>query len=212
MKKIGVALGGGGAKGLAHISMLEVLDELGVGVHMISGASIGAIIGSLYASGRSASEMREAIRDLTATPQTLKQFWEARELPAWLEFFDLDVGRSSLLNVDKFLVELEGAMGLSTFEALATPLRIVSADFWAREEVVFDSGPIMPAIAASFALPGIFKPVVLNGRVLIDGGSVNPVPYDLLLDTWIVIAIDVIGRRKPGDELIPSYSPIFIST
>ena len=74
MKKIGVALGGGGAKGLAHISMLEVLDELGVGVHMISGASIGAIIGSLYASGRSASEMREAIRDLTATPQTLKQF------------------------------------------------------------------------------------------------------------------------------------------
>ena len=213
MKKIGVALGGGGAKGLAHIAMLEVLDEFELEVHMISGTSIGAIIGALYASGRSASEMRDAIAELTATPRTLKEAWEAKELPAWLEFIDLDVGRSSLLNVDRFLVELEEAMGVSSFEALSIPLKIVASDFWAREQVVFESGPLLPAIAASFALPGIFKPVVLDGRVLIDGGSVNPVPYDLLLDTCdIAIAIDVIGSRKPGDELIPSYTETLFNT
>ena len=213
MKKIGVALGGGGAKGLAHIAMLEVLDEFDVDVHMVSGTSIGAIIGALYAAGRSASEMREAIAELTETPRTLKEAWEAKELPAWLGFIDVDVGRSSLLKVDRFLAELEEAMGVSTFEALPTPLKIVASDFWAREQVVFDSGPLLPAIAASFALPGIFKPVVLDGRVLIDGGSVNPVPYDLLLDSCdITIAIDVIGKRKPGDELIPSYTETLFNT
>lgn len=212
-KKIGVALGGGGAKGLAHISMLDVLDEFEFDVHMISGTSIGAIIGALYASGRSADQMRDAIADLTATPRSLKEAWNGKRLPAWLGFLSVDVGRGSVLNVDKFLIELEEVIGVSTFEELSIPLKIVASDFWKREEAVFDSGPIMPAIAASFALPGIFKPVVMDGRVLIDGGSVNPVPYDLLLDACdIVIAIDVIGKRKPSDELIPSYSETLFNT
>jgi NTE family protein len=89
----------------------------------------------------------------------------------------------------------------------------VAADFWARSEVVFDAGPIIPAVAASFALPGIFKRVLLDGRVLVDGGSVNPLPYDLLADDCeIVIAIDVSGTRRPTDDLLPSYSETIFNT
>jgi NTE family protein len=73
--------------------------------------------------------------------------------------------------------------------------------------VVFDSGPIIPALAASFALPGVFKPVVLGEQVLMDGGSVNPLPYDLLQDECdFIIAIDVMGQRRPNGDLLPSYS------
>ena len=104
-------------------------------------------------------------------------------------------------------------MGVSTFEQLSIPLKVVASDFWARAEAVFDSGPIVPAIAASFALPGIFKPVVLDGRVLVDGGSCNPLPYDLLLDDCdVVVAIDVAGVRTPGDDLLPSYSETLFNT
>jgi NTE family protein len=208
MKKIGMALGGGGAKGLAHISMLEVLDELGIRPHMISGTSIGAIMGALYASGLSAREMREGIDELTASPGSIKEFIDARQLPAWIEFIGVDLGRGSLLKVDRFLTELEKVIGVSTFEELP-----MAADFWARQEVVFESGPIIPAVAASFALPGIFRPVVLDGRVLVDGGSVNPLPYDLLLDECdIVVAIDVIGTRTPKEDLLPSYSETMFNT
>jgi NTE family protein len=213
MKKVGIALGGGGAKGLAHISMLEVLDGLGVRPHRISGTSIGAIMGVLYSSGLTASEMREGIGDLTATPRTLKELFEAKKLPSWIEFIDIDIGRGSLLQVDRFLEQLETVIGVSQFEDLSIPLQVVAADFWARKEVVFKAGPIIPAVAASFALPGIFKPVVMDGRVLVDGGSVNPLPYDLLLDECdIVIAVDVSGTRQPSDDLLPSYAETIFNT
>jgi NTE family protein len=213
MKKVGIALGGGGAKGLAHISMLEVLDELGVRPHRISGTSIGAIMAALYSSGLTASEMRDGIGDLTATPHTLKELFEAKKLPSWIEFIGIDVGRGSLLQVDRFLEQLETVIGVSQFEDLSIPLQVVAADFWARKEVVFKAGPIIPAVAASFALPGIFKPVVMDGRVLVDGGSVNPLPYDLLLDECdIVIAVDVSGTRQPSDDLLPSYAETIFNT
>lgn len=213
MKKIGIALGGGGAKGLAHIPMLEVLDELGVRPHKIAGTSIGAILGVLYASGISAHDMRAGIEELTATPRTVKAALQAKRLPGWIDVIGVEIGRSSLLKVDKFLEGLEKAIGLSEFEELPTPLMVVAADFWGRQAVVFESGPIIPAVAASFALPGIFKPVVQDGRVLVDGGSVNPVPYDLLQDECdIVIAVNVMGKRQPPESLLPSYSETVFNT
>ena len=213
MKRIGVALGGGGAKGLAHIPMLEVLDDLGVRPSRITGTSIGAIIGALYASGRSAKEMREAIRELTRSPQGLKDLIAAKRLPGWLDFVGVELGRNSLLNIDRFLSTLEGVIDAATFEELPIPLAVVAADFWARREIVFDRGPIIPAVAASFALPGIFKPVVLQDRVLVDGGCVNPMPYDLLQDDCeIVIAIDVSGHRSAGKDLLPSYTETLFNT
>lgn len=211
--KIGLALGGGGAKGLAHIPMLQALDDHGVKPHRIAGTSIGAIMATLYAAGISADRILEEITELVAAPRSLTEALETKRLFAWFDYFDIDISRGSIFHVDKFLDELEDTIGVNCFEDLPTPLKVVATDFWKREEVVFDAGPIIPAVAASFAIPGIFRPVVLGDRVLVDGGSVNPLPYDLLLDECdVVIAIDVMGQRLPGEDLLPSYSETLFNT
>ena len=207
-KTVGVALGGGGAKGLAHIAVLEVLDELGADVVAVSGTSIGAIMGTLYASGMTGREVREAINDILKTPETLGQAFNAKRTFGWLDLLSIDLGRSYLLQADGFLTEFENLLPVSTFEELKRPMYVVAADFWEREEVVFDRGPIRPAVAASFCLPGIFKPVIIGNQVLVDGGCVNPIPFDLIRDKCdILIAVDVLGKREPShDDLVPGYS------
>jgi NTE family protein len=213
LPKVGLAMGGGGAKGLAHIPMLQTLDRFRVTPAAIAGTSIGAIMGTLYAAGISGDRIREDITQLVATPKSLQEFFEAKQIFAWLEYFDLDIGRGSLFQIDKFLDELESVIQVSCFEELSIPLKVVATDFWGREEVIFDSGPIIPAVAASFALPGIFKPVVQNDRVLIDGGSVNPLPYDLLQgECDFIIAIDVLGQRAPDGDLLPTYAESLFNT
>ena len=206
-KTVGIALGGGGAKGLAHLSVLEVLDELDANVVAVSGTSIGAIIGSLYAAGLSAKESRQAIDDILATPRSLEQARNADRLFGWIELLGIDLGRSHILDADGFLEELEKSIGVESFAELKIPFQVVAADFWGREQVVFDSGPLMLAIQASFCLPGIFKPVVIGDRALVDGGCVNPVPFDLIRDRCdVLIAVDVLGKREPDGDLIPNYT------
>lgn len=205
--RVGIALGGGGAKGLAHIPVLQVLDKLDVDVVAVAGTSIGAIVGALYASGRSGIEVGDAVSDILHTPRTLQEALDAKRTFGWIELLGVSLGRSYILEADGFLAELGEHLGVTTFEELHIPLKVVAADFWEREEVVFDSGSLMPAISASFCLPGVFKPVLINGRALVDGGSVNPVPFDLIRDECdIVVAVDVLGKRTPGDDLIPSMS------
>jgi NTE family protein len=86
-------------------------------------------------------------------------------------------------------------------------LKVVAADFWKREQVVFETGSLRTAVHPSMAIPGIFNPVVIDQHVLVDGGVVNPVPYDLVLnDCDITIAIDVMGNRTESKDLIPSFS------
>jgi NTE family protein len=212
-RKVGLALGGGGAKGLAHIPMLQLLDDRGIRPHQLAGTSIGAIIATLYAAGISADRIHEGIAELVATPKSLSEAFESKQLFAWLDYFDIDISRGSVLQVDKFLDDLEDTIGVSRFEDLAIPLKVVASDFWAREEVVFEEGPIIPAVAASFALPGVFRPVVQGERVLVDGGSVNPLPFDLLQeDCDVTIAIDVMGQRSPSDDLLPSFSETLFNT
>ena len=207
-KTVGVALGGGGAKGLAHISVLEVLDELGANVVAVSGTSIGAIIGTLYSSGMKATEVREAIDEILKTPESLEEAFSAKRTFGWLELLSVDFGRGYMLQADGFLSEYENLLPVKNFEELAIPMHVVAADFWEREEVVFDSGPIRPAVAASFCLPGIFKPVIIGDSALVDGGCVNPVPFDLIREECdVVVAVDVLGKRVPdGDDLLPGYS------
>ena len=210
---IGLALGGGGAKGLAHIPMLQTLDRAGVKVKALAGTSIGAIMAVLYAAGKTGDEIYAGITDLVTPPESWQEVFDAKRLFPWLDYLDLDIGRGSILQVDKFLDDLEEVLGVSQFEDLAKPLQVVAADFWRREQVVFDSGPIIPAIAASFAIPGVFKPLVQGDQVLVDGGSVNPLPYDLLQDKCdLVIAIDVMGQRMPQEDLLPSYSETVFNT
>ncbi|NNJ98598.1 MAG: patatin-like phospholipase family protein, partial [Gammaproteobacteria bacterium] len=181
MKKLGIALGGGGAKGVAHVLMLEVLEEIGWQPYCISGTSIGAIVGALYASGNSAKALRD---DLTSASFSengsfIDDIFN-KDLSRWWDMLDLDFGGKGLLDAREFLARLHSKLNVSSFEELAIPLRIVAADFWQREQIVFESGPLLPAVHASMALPGVFQPVQIDGRVLIDGGVVNPVPFDVL--------------------------------
>ncbi len=201
MKKIGIALGGGGAKGLAHLLILETLEELGVKPACIAGTSIGAIVGSMYASGRSAKDLRSEVEALILEEAGLIGKILGGGSFKWLKLLGIDWDKGGLVNTDDFLEELGDSLGVQTFEELAIPLKVVAASFWGMEEVVLDRGEILPAVRASMALPGIFRPVLREGRVLVDGGAVNPVPFDVLdADCDITIAVDVLGERKPADE------------
>lgn len=196
MIKIGIALGGGGVRGLALIPMLEVFDELGIRPHRISGTSLGAVIGALYASGMNAAAIREWAGELTRNDPSRKSP-SLRAMLRWIEFKDLEFGSQGLFRGDRFMALLQDAMGVTRFEELKIPLSVVATDFWASRQVVLEAGALLPAIRASMSLPGLFTPVRVEGRVLIDGAGVNPVPHDVLTDCDAVVAIDLMGHRDP---------------
>jgi len=206
MKKIGLALGGGGAKGFAHLPVLEVFDELGVKPSCITGTSIGAVLGALYSSGKSAAEIKEQIDNLIISRRTpLRQVFRKKDAFKFLELIDPNLRPGGMFKGEKFLSFLYEAMQTSTFEELNIPLKVIATDFWRHEQVVFDSGELLPAIRASMALPYIFTPVILDGRILVDGGLMNNVPLDLLdEDCDITVAVDIMGDVSTPRAKLPS--------
>ena len=211
---IGLALGAGGANGLAHISMLEALDEMGVRPGIIAGSSIGAIMGVLYASGISGRDMHESALELfQSTPGIWGGWLERITGSGLLEMLRPGLGEGGLLNPGGVLEFVQDKIQVKHFEDLQIPLKVVAADFWKRKQVVFDSGEIIPAIKASMAVPGLFAPVRYQDRLLVDGAIVNPVPFDLLLDRCdISVAVDVSGKSSPGKEERPSYLDTIFAT
>ena len=205
--KIGIALGAGGAKGIAHIPMLEALDELGITPHRIAGCSIGAVMGALYASGLSAAEIKDKIARLAITrSDTMRGVFSEKKISKWWGMIDSDFRRSGLIKAESIMASLCDEGSCETFEELPIPFAVVATDFWEARSVVLDSGPLKPAVQASMALPGLFTPVELNGRVLIDGGTVNPVPFDILADSCdIVIAIDINSGSSAEPGSVPGY-------
>lgn len=188
MKRLGLTLGGGGAKGLAHIPFLRVLDELQVKPEIISGTSIGAVIGAFYACGFSGEEIHEKIYDIG--------------LIGMIRFINLSgLGQSGLFTgkgVENFLHE---NLPVKRFEDLKIPLKVVATDFWERKEVVFEKGELVPALRASISMPGVFSPVEMADKVFIDGSAVNPLPFDLIKnDCDILAAIDVSGEKIPKED------------
>ena len=210
--KIGLALGAGGANGLAHIAMLEVFDELGIRPRIIAGSSIGAVFGALYASGKSAGEIRAIVDELVVRKHdTWKDVFLNKNIFQWVEFLDPEFGKGGFISGDAFLAFLYEHIQVKSFEDLTIPLAVVATDFWEREEVVYDSGDLLSAIQGSMALPGLFTPVRRSGRVLIDGGAVNPVPYDILSQACdVTVAVDVSGQRSPKKDL--SFLDAFFNT
>ncbi len=201
--KIGLALGGGGARGLAHIPMLEVLDELGIRPCCIAGTSIGAVAGAIYASGIRASAMRKHAESmLISEGDSLREILSRKDFLAWIKFLDIDFLGNALFKGDAFVEFLYRQIETTSFEELSIPLKVVATDFWASKQVVFEKGDLMKAIKASMGLPGVFSPVHSDGRVLIDGGGVNPLPHDLLTDCDVIIAVNVMGRleKRSGDD------------
>jgi NTE family protein len=201
--RIGLALGGGGARGLAHIPMLEVFDELGVTPSAIAGTSMGAIVGAAYASGLAGRDIREAMMALLADRRSLMgKLMDARAG----RLADLFSGFGNPVLVDaEALCELflPDAVGQS-FADCRIPLTVIATDFFAREEVAFTSGALRPAVAASMAIPGLVRPVIIEGRTLVDGGAVNPLPVDRLPACDLVVAVDVTGGPSTqGRAVLP---------
>ena len=210
---IGLALGSGGASGLAHILMLEVFDELGIKPSVIAGSSIGSIIGALYASGLSGKEIRDIVSEFSGSDmevfRTLIRGDSGLELMDLLKF-DLDAG--GLVDSQGFLNFLKQKIDHSTFEELPIRLKVVAADYRKRTQVVFETGELIPAVRSSMAVPGLFAPVVFEDRLLVDGGTVNPLPYDLLEgECDIMVAIDVGGESVDGTKK-PDFTDVLFNT
>jgi NTE family protein len=203
--KVGLALGGGGAKGLAHILMLETLDDLGIVPHAITGCSIGAIIGALYASGLSGRDIRAQIEQFFVDQRDAEEkLFALPKSIRWLDFIDPAFAGGGLLSSDDFIEFLGEIMPAKGFRQLKIPLRIVTAELMTGRQVVIKSGELLPAIQASMAVPGVFPPVKIGDHLLVDGGVANPLPYDLLEENNdIVIAVDVSGNREAeeGEQL-----------
>lgn len=200
---LGLALGGGGARGFAHILVLEALDELGLKPALIAGTSIGAIIGAAYASGMTGQEIRwyceELFANRTGLMRRMVEKWPGSLTDIWNPF------SPALFNVETVLDMVLPERVARDFESLAIPLIVITTDFHEQAQRELASGPLRPAIAASAALPALLKPMVIDGHVLIDGGFVNPVPYEQLKGrTDISLAIDVNGEPRGDGESIPN--------
>ena len=187
LKRVGLALGGGGAKGIAHIAYLKAMEELGVRPSVISGTSSGAIAGAAYAGGMDPdamlSELRSAVSGLRIVFERLSRA-ENR------------VGASVKRTLQSMLPQ-------KTFEDLEMPLRIVATNFHTLKERVFFEGEIIGPLMASIAYPNVFSPQMVEGEYYVDGGATNIVPFDVIRhECDVLIAIDVSAVRP--NDLKPS--------
>ena len=183
-KKIGLALGGGAARGIAHVGVLKVLEKKGIVPQMIAGTSIGAIIGAIYAK-----EMDVALLEQYATEWSR---WRTAQL------LDPTLPRVGLIKGKKVEGILDTYLGDATFSELKVPFACVAVDIDTGEEVVFKEGPVVSAVRASVSIPGIFLPVERGGAFLVDGGLVNPVPVSTVreMGAEYVIAVNVLPHPE----------------
>ncbi len=202
-RRVGLALGGGGALGFAHVPVLEVFDELGIRPALIAGVSMGAVIGASYAAGHSGREIGTFLRGFRRRRTDLfHRLWRIR--PRALRTM-LGPLRSTAGQLDaEAVLETFGDLLPRTFADLRVPLKIVATDFYGWREVVFADGPLVRAVAASMALPFIFRPVIVEGRALVDGGILNPLPFELAaVPGGVLVAVDVIGGPASGVRRLP---------
>jgi NTE family protein len=192
---IGLALGGGGARGLAHIPILEAFDELGLKPSVIAGCSIGALVGAAYAGGMAAREIREHTEKLLADRFTAMRYAFGQKRLNPLNLLALK-GLASLHVQGETLARLVLPEALpDSIEELPIPFKVIATDFDDMEERVITRGPLVKAVAASIAIPGVILGPKYDGHIYVDGGVTNPVPFDhVRTGTDTVVAIDVTGR------------------
>ncbi|MBZ5509212.1 MAG: patatin-like phospholipase family protein [Acidobacteriia bacterium] len=182
--KVGIALGGGFARGLAHIGVLKVLEEEGIPVDFIAGTSVGSVIGAAYASGISAKELEEVA--------SLVRF---RDFSRWT------FSRFGLFSNDKMAIFLRKVLRCKTFEELRIPLAVAATDIITGEPAIFTKGDLIDPVRASCAYPGMFHPVKIDGRLLVDGLLAHSVPATPLRDLGAerVISVHLAAHWvKPG--------------
>ena len=199
--KIGLALGGGGARGLAHIGILKVLQREHVPIDVIAGTSMGGIVGAMHAAGLSTEQMES---------EALKH----GDIGQIFKLVDLRLIGSGLLGgkrIKKLLTEVLGAD--TTFADLRLPFAVVSVDYNSGRTVVLKDGNLVNAVRATMSVPGVFEPVELNGCSLLDGGVLDNVPVGVARDLGAekIIAVDVLPHfrlNEPGqDPIVPPLKP-----
>jgi NTE family protein len=193
--RIGVALGGGSARGLTHIPFIEAMDELGLRPSVIAGTSIGALIGSGWANGMTGAELREHSYSVLGTMRIIAgRLWGAQVRNLGTFF---SKGFSVLLDAERVVEAFLPDPFPYEFSDLKTEFYVVATDFRSWHQAVFHTGPLRQAIAGSIAVPGLFNPVQYASHLLVDGGVVNPLPLDQAADCDILVGIDVNG--EPGE-------------
>jgi NTE family protein len=183
LPSIGVALGGGFARGMAHIGVLKVLEEEGIPVRIVTGTSVGALIGAAYCSGLSIEELEKVAHSCRFTT-----------------FARWTVSRYGFASTDRMVSFLNRTLKVKTFEELRIPLGVTATDFNSGEGVVFHSGSIIDPVRASCAYPGMFLPVEIRGRFLVDGMLSHPVPTRPLREMGAerVLAVHLKGTWAKG--------------
>ena len=216
--KVGLVLSGGGAKGLAHIGVLKVLEEAGVRVDYIGGTSMGAIVGALYSAGYSANQMDSIFKSTNFNillqdelPRGAKTFYEKRDSERYaltLPFDNFDIGFPTALSRGQNVYNLMSKLTLhlenvQDFGDLPIPFFAVATNMETGKEVLLDSGHLPQAISASSAIPSLFSPVVVDGQLLVDGGVVNNYPVEEVRRRGadIIIGVDVQDTLMERDEL-----------
>lgn len=181
---VSLVLGSGGARGLAHIGVVEVLEAHGYRVQSIAGCSMGALIGGIYAMGK-----LDVYRDWVC----------ALERVDVLRLLDFSFGTTGLIKGERIIEVLRDSIGETRIEDLPIRFTAVATDLYAQREVWIAEGPLFEAIRASIAVPTLFQPVRRNGRLLVDGGLLNPVPIAPTMadDTELTIAVDLNGPPDP---------------
>ena len=201
---VALALGGGAARGIAHLGVLKVLAEEGIPVRGVAGTSVGSVVGAALCAGRDWKWMLDKARGLR---------WTALVQPT--------VPRMGILATERLERYLERSIGVARFEDLRLPFAVIAVDISSDEEVVLRSGELAPAIRASCSVPGIFEPVELGGRLLVDGGLLNDVPADVArtLVGGPVLAVKLNGGiREPSrprsivDVLSASFAIVALRT
>lgn len=196
--RIGVALGGGSARGLVHVPYIEVLDELGITPSVISGCSIGALIGAGWAAGMTGKELREHSTSVLANMRVIAgRIWSTHVGGGITNIFTkgIPLALDATKVVDSFIPDHFPR----EFHELRFPMYIVATDFQSWHQVVFNEGPLREAIAGSIAIPSLFRPVSYANHLLVDGGVVNPLPLDqIATNTDLTIGIDVNGDPSEG--------------
>ena len=199
-RTVALALGGGGARALAQIPVLEALDDLGVKPVAVAGVSFGAVIAAAYCSGMIGKAIRRAVIDLAHNRSGVFSRLVACRAAGLSDWLSSPFGNPLLIDAEKFCDAFLPDSLPGDFNSLRIPLTVIATDLHRQIETPLDEGSLRQAVAASIAIPGLMRPVERDGRVLVDGAAVNPLPFDRVRGKAdMVIAVDAaVGPGNAG--------------
>ena len=203
---LGIALGGGGVRGAAHVGVLQELDEAGITIDMVAGVSAGAVVGAMYAHSLDGKWVEDQFRKVWASTKfqdvAAKRFIQSGPSDPWIHKIRknitehalaiMSLHRNSIMTNESLREILRMLIPARTFDQMKIPLKIVSTDIETGDDIISDKGDLMDALVKSCAIPGIMEPVEDEGRLMVDGGVGMPIPVPALKeDCEMTLAVDI---------------------